>query len=741
MQVLIEGLRGYKLGTSLRRGHMQLSKKLLHTFIPAALVAMALPVQAQTAAQATAGQSAYVQNCAGCHGQNLDDGQFAPPVKGTAFTAQWGGKTAGDLFTYISTKMPPSNAGALGDATYLEITAFLLQSNGVAPGATALTSDAAALAALKISGGTPTNSGNRSGGARARPSPGGGLSPYASLIPAPPEPNPLDKLTPVTDALLQNPPAGEWLTWRRTYDDQGFSPLKQINKSNVGQLRSKWTWSLFPGANENTPLVHDGVIFVHSSGDHVQALNAVTGDLLWEYSRELPKPKTGFLNLVKRDIAIYGNHILMETSDLHVVALDMKTGEVAWDHEVVDRDKNPRVMMTGGPLVAKGKVMVGTVGQAPGGNMIVALDADTGKEAWRFYTIARPGEPGGNSWNGLPLDKRNGASVWTPGSYDPALSLVFFGAAQTYDTGPLVHPSKEPGITNDGLYTDTTLAFNPDTGKLVWHFQHVANDQWDLDWAFERQLVNLPVKGETKRVVVTSGKEAYYDALDAATGKYDFSMDLGLQNVIESVDPVTGAKTINHKVVIGDGETKTVCPHAGGAKSWIPASLNPATKILYVPLVESCMDLIPVAPGERGGLSSGVRFTIRPRLDGDGKYGRVEAINLETRKVVWTDRQRAPQTTGVLATAGGVVFAGSLDRYFRAYDEATGKVLWETRLNDVPSSCPITYSVNGKQYVAMVVGNGGAQAITWPPLVPEIKNPDSGGAELWVFELPGKTAN
>ena len=711
---------------------MQPRHKLQQLLIPATLFAIAVPGHAQgqgavtfTAAQATEGLSAYAQNCAGCHGQSLDDGEFAPPVKGTAFTAQWGGKSVGELLTFISTKMPPSNAGALGDATYLQITAFILQSNGVS------------LDAKNLPGGDSGSAGGRPR-TPASASPGGGLSPFASLIPAAPQPNPLDKLTPVTDALLQNPPTGEWLTWRRTYDDQGFSPLKQINKSNVGQLRSTWSWSLFPGANEATPLVHDGVIFVHSSGDHVQALNAVTGDLLWEYSRQLPKPKTGFLNLVKRDIAIYGNHILLETSDLHVVALDMKTGEVAWDHEIVDRDKNPRVMMTGGPLVAKGKVMVGTVGQAPGGNMIVALDADTGKEAWRFYTIARPGEPGGNSWNGLPLDKRNGASVWTAGSYDPALNLVFFGAAQTYDTGPLVHPSKEPGITNDGLYTDTTLAFDPDTGKLVWHFQHVANDQWDLDWAFERQLINLPVKGETKRVVVTSGKEAYYDVLDAATGKYDFSMDLGVQNVIESVDPVTGAKTINHKVVIGDGETKTVCPHAGGAKSWIPAALNPATKILYVPLVESCMDLIPVAPGERGGLSSGVRFTIRPRLDSDGKYGRFEAINLETRKVVWTDRQRAPQTTGALATAGGIVFAGSLDRYLRAYDESTGKVLWETRLNDVPSSCPITYSVNGKQYVAMVVGNGGAQAITWPPLVPEIKNPTGGGAELWVFELPSK---
>jgi alcohol dehydrogenase (cytochrome c) len=715
------------------------SQKLRHMLLPALLSAIALPGFAQTAAQANEGASAYAQNCAACHGRSLDDGEFAPPIKGTAFLQQWGGKSVGELFTYVGTKMPPSNAGGLSDAAYLQITAFILQSNGVPPGEKELSSDSAALAAMKIPGGGATPGKPR---APTSNSPGGGLSPYASLIPAAPQASPIDKLTPVTDADLQNPAPGEWLTWRRTYDDQGYSPLKQINKTNVGQLRSAWTWSLFPGANEATPLVHDGVIFVHSSGDHVQALDAVTGDLLWQYSRQLPKAKPGtFLNLVKRNIAIYGKYILLDTSDLHVVALDMKTGEVAWDHELLDLDKYPRFGLTGGPIAAKGKVIVGTEGQGPGGNMIIALDAATGKEAWRFHTIAQPGEPFGNTWNGLALDKRSGASVWTAGSYDPALNLVFFGAAQTYDTGPLLHLSKEPGANNDGLYTDTTLAFDPDTGKLVWHFQHMQNDQWDLDWAFERQLINLPVKGETKRMVVTAGKEAIYDALDAATGKYAFSMDLGLQNVVTSIDPVTGAKAINHAVVVGDGETKTVCPHAGGAKSWIPGALNPDTKVLFVPLVESCMDLIPVAAGERGGLSSGVRFTIRPRLDSDGKYGRFEAINLETRKVLWTDRQRAPQTTGALATAGGIVFDGSLDRYIRAYDQATGKVLWETRLNDVPSSCPITYSVNGKQYVAVVVGNGGAHAITWPPLVPEIQNPPGGGAQLWVFELPGKPSN
>jgi len=562
--------------------------------------------------------------------------------------------------------------------------------------------------------------------------PGGGLSPLAPPPPPPPvkRANPLDRITPVTDAMLQNPPAGEWLTWRRTYDDQGFSALKQVDRSNVGNLRVAWSWSLPNGPNEATPLVHDGVLFVHSYGDRVQALDAATGDLLWQYSRQLLKEARV---TVKRNLAIYGDKLLVPTSDVHLVALDIKTGKVVWDHEIGDYKQ---MGMTGGPLAAKGKVMQGTTGRVPGGNFIVALDVQTGQEAWRFRAIPRPGEPGGDSWNGLPLEKRNGGSVWTAGSYDPGLNLAYFGIAQTYDTGPLLHPLKQPGISNDGLYTDSTVAINPDTGKLVWHFQHQPNDQWDLDWAFERQLIKLPVNGETRTLAVTAGKQAIFDALDATTGEYLFSKDLGLQNVVTAIDPKTGAKTVNPKVVPGGAEPVTVCPHPGGAKSWIPSSYNPDTKIVYVPLVESCMDLIPVTDGSRPSLSSGVRWTLRARPDSDGNFGRMEAVNLLTKEVVWTQRQRAPQTTGALATAGGVVFSGAMDRWFKAYDDATGKVLWQVRLNDVPSSAPISYSVNGKQYVAMVVGNGGAQAGTWPALVPEIQNPPDHGAAIWVFELP-----
>jgi PQQ-dependent dehydrogenase (methanol/ethanol family) len=676
-----------------------------------------------TAGQATQGKSAYDQNCASCHGDHLDDGQFGPPLSGAIFKQQWGGKTGADLFTYMSTKMPPANVGGLGDQVYAQIMAYVLQGNGVEASQTALPSDAKLLASMMIPGGQP-------GG---RGSPGGGLSPFASLPPAPKVANPLDRITPVTDAMLRNPPPGDWLIWRRTYDDQGFSPLKAIDKSNVSNMRLVWSWSLPGGPDESTPLIHDGVMFVHGYGDHIEALNAATGDLLWEYSYPLPKDARVS---VKRDISLAGNTLIFGTSDMHVLALNVKDGKVIWDHAIADYKE--RWQLTGGPLVAKDKVMVGTGGQHPGGNFIVALDLKTGKEEWRFHVIPQEGEPNGNTWNGVPVEKRNGGSVWTAGSYDPALNLAFFGPAQTYDTGPYVHKSTQPGVNNDLLYTDTTLAIDPDTGKVKWYFQHTPNDQWDLDWAFERQLVDLPINGVNRRIVITSGKMALYDAMDAATGKYEFSIDLGLQNVVTSIDPKTGAKTYNPKVMPGQGEVLTVCPHAGGAKSWLPASYNATSRMLYVPLVESCMDLIPVKAGGRGSLSSGLRFSIRPRLDTDGKFGRLDAVNLETHKVAWIDRQRAPRTTGVLATAGGVVFGGSMDRYVQAYDADNGKLLWQTRLNDVPVAPPVTYSVNGKQYVAFSVGNGSAQAITWPPLLPDIKNPPGGGAAVWVFALPDK---
>jgi alcohol dehydrogenase (cytochrome c) len=667
-----------------------------------------------TAAQSAAGRDTYTENCASCHGANLDDGAFGPALRGPEFRASWFGRSADQLFTKLET-MPPAAPAALGAARTAEVLAYLMSQNQLVAADKPVSSNLEELKGMLLPGAT--------GG------PSGGLTGGVPLPPAPRKANPLDRFTPVTDALLANPPAGEWLTWRRGSDGMGFSPLRQVTKQNVAELRTAWSWSLPNGPNEGTPLFHDGVLFVHAYGDKVQALDAVTGDLLWQYSRRLPM---GIMPSVKRSIALYGDKVYTGTSDAHLVALDARTGRVVWDKEVADRTKG--FNLTGGVTVAKGKVIASTTGRSSGGNFIVAFDANTGAEAWRFNTIPRENEPGGNTWNGVPYDRRNGGSVWTPGSYDPASNLVYFGIAQTYDTGP--YRNVVPGQNNDLLYTDSTIALNPDTGKLAWYFQHQPNDQWDYDWAFGRMLLKTSPNGKT--LVATGGKQAIFDVVEADTGKYAFSVDLGVQDVVTGIDPVTGAKKLNPKLIPDGGETITTCPHAGGAKNWMPESYNPETKVLFVSLVEACMDLTPVAAGGRGSLSTGVRWTLRPRPDSDGKYGRVQAINLETKKTVWMTRQRAPQSSGVLATAGGVVFAGALDRVFAAYDDASGRELWRVRLNDVPNSAPISYQVNGKQYIAVVTGNGGAQAATFPALVPEIQNPPDRGASIWVFELPDR---
>ncbi len=676
-------------------------------------------------AQARQGEAEYGRSCAQCHGAHLDDGQFGPAVTGQAFADRWAGRGVDELYDYLHSAMPPGLAGQLGDDAYAALVAFLLERNGVAAGGSALPADPQRLAAMRVPGKATTEQQRL----RSR-SPGGPVTAGVALPPWPAPANPFARYEPVTDAMLAHPRAGDWLTWRRTYDDQGFSPLEQVDAQNVKRLRVAWTLTLPAGPNAATPLEHDGVIFVHSYGDNVQALDAKTGDALWHYHRQLPR---NLRPTVKRNLALYEDKIYFGTSDAHVVALDAKTGRVVWDQPVADTSLGFGI--TGGPLAAHGKILQGINGQGPGGSYIVGLDAETGRELWRFYSIARPGEPGGNSWNGLPLEKRTGGSVWTAGSYDPEQNLAFFGPAPTYDTGPLRDPVAKPGITNAALYTNATIALNPDTGKLVWYFQHVPNDQWDFDWAFERQLVDLPVNGQLHRVVLTSGKEALYDALDAHTGRYLFSMDMGLQNIITGVDPQSGAKTIDPNLIPSRERAITVCPHAGGAKSWIPGSIDPHKRVLFVPLVESCMDLTPVPQGERGALSTGVRFSIRPRLDSDGRFGRIEAVDLTTHKPLWIERQRAPQTTGVLATAGGVVFAGALDRWFTAYDAGTGERLWRTRLNDVPSSAPISYEVDGRQYVAMVVGYGSPQAVTFPSLVPEIDLPVARSSTVWVFSL------
>ena len=556
-------------------------------------------------------------------------------------------------------------------------------------------------------------------------------------------------MSPVTEEMLRNPSPESWLIWRRTYDGQGYSPLRQIDRSNVASLRQSWSWSLPDSMNEITPLVHDGVMFIYS-GPVVQALDATTGDLLWQYLRVLPDELDNGRAARVKTLAILGEHLFVPTTDGHMVALDIRSGRVVWDQEVitdVQRATNGKaegvaLHLNGGPIVVKGKIIVGVslgIENARGGCYIVGLDAATGKELWRFHTIARPGQPGGDSWNGAPVEERFGGGVWTAGSYDAQLDLVYFGIGNTYNAASLLEP--RPGAkrvtNNDGLYTDATVALRPDTGELVWHYQHHRRDVWDLDWVFEQSVVTLPVNGKPRKLVVTGGKTAIFEGVDAATGAYVFSKDLGLQNLVTAIDPKTGEKTVNPAVQPEAGKAKLLCPTAAGARNWPATSYNPETHLLYVPMIESCTDYTyaPRSAAETAAGGTDMRFAPRVPPGSDGNFGRLAAVDLETRQIVWTHRQRMPVAGATLATGGGLLFNGDLDRHFRAFDQTTGEVLWTTRLNGAPESFPITYSVGGRQYVAVVAGGGSAFGANGRGLVPELASP-AAGVTLVVFELP-----
>jgi alcohol dehydrogenase (cytochrome c) len=548
----------------------------------------------------------------------------------------------------------------------------------------------------------------------------------------------LESITPVTDQVLRHPQDGDWLTWRRTYASQGFSPLRQIDKDNVSALREAWAWVLPTSPNEITPLAHDGVLFIKSANT-VQALDGSTGDLLWQYARPLPlELHNGSSNIVK-SLAIYQDLLYAPTTDGHIVALNVKTGALVWDRTVLGPNEIAHhLRLDGGPIVAKDKVIMGVSGcnTYPGGCFIVGLNANDGREAWRFHTIARPGQPGGDSWNGAAVNQRFGGSVWTSGSFDPDLNLVYFGIGQTYDTATLLEQHGQSGDSNDGLYTDSTVALDPTSGKLVWYYQHMNRDVWDLDWAFDQVLLTLPVGGKPTNLVVTGGKIMIFDAIDRTDGKYEFSKDLGLQTLVSAIDPKTGKKIIAPSLEPEANVTKHFCPHSGGGRNWPATSYDPETATLYVPLYESCQDFtwVPRGSSQTAEGGSDMHFVLHTRPNSDGNMGRLEAINLETKKVAWVYRQRAAMSGSTLVTAGGLVFAGSRDRRFRAFDAENGKILWQRTLGASLSSTPITYSADGKQYVAVVAGNGGP--VAWPQLTPEIPNP-TGGTTLWVFEMPG----
>ncbi len=396
------------------------------------------------------------------------------------------------------------------------------------------------------------------------------------------------------------------------------------------------------------------------------------------------------------------------------------------------------MQITAAPIVVRDKVIQGMswcVGATtPGGCYIVALDAKTGHEAWRFNTVARPGQPGGDSWNGAPLERRFGGSVWQTGSYDPELNLVYFGVGQTYVISSLLDDQGTKGASNDALFTNSTLALDPDTGRLVWYYQHAPGDVWDLDWAFEQTIAGT---GKDK-MVLTAGKLGIFDAIDARTGHYLWSVDPGYQTLVVGIDPKTGRKRYDPafsppKVDIAS----FICPAAIGNRNWPSTAYDPTVQLLFVPMNPSCMDYVRHAAAktvDKGGLAE-LSYTQRRRPDSDGRLGVVAAIDVAHRRMAWIDKRRAASSSAILATAGGLVFTGGRDRAFRALDSATGRTLWQTWLPAPPNAFPLSYAVDGRQYVAVVAGGGTAVDVFFSSETPELPRSNA-SKTITVFALP-----
>jgi PQQ-dependent dehydrogenase (methanol/ethanol family) len=555
-------------------------------------------------------------------------------------------------------------------------------------------------------------------------------------VPSPPKP-----FVPVTDEMLWKPDPSDWLTWRRTLDSQAFSPLDQINRGNVNQLRMVWARGMGPGNQESTPLVYDGVMYVPNSRDFIMAMDAKSGDLLWEYKRQYAGGITGGTN---RNMAIWGTTLIDAGSDNQMYAVDARTGQLVWETAVLDPKK--RASASSGPIVANGKVITGRQCQPDAGNdscIITAHDAKTGKELWRTRTIPLPGEPGYDSWGDVPMAERWHVGTWMVPSYDPQSNLIIVGTSVTIPAPKFTLG----GNDKQHLYHNSTLALNGDTGKIVWHYQHVI-DHWDLDHPFERIItetavapdakevpwINPRIKRGEKRRVITGipGKTGLVYTLDLATGEFLWARPTVKQNVISGIDGATGRVTVNPEALFSKiNETRLICPSSNGGKNWPAGAFNPESQVMFMPLQNMCMNATTTTDKRDPQRVYGLNMPgiIAPGTD---KVGAIYAISAETGRTVWKYEQRAGMLP-LVATKGGIVLGGDANGRFRAFDDRSGRILWEQNLGAPVSGFPVVFAVDGKQYVSVTTGNS-LVANSANRLTPELK--PSGAAQVYVFALP-----
>ncbi len=549
---------------------------------------------------------------------------------------------------------------------------------------------------------------------------------------------------PVTQQMLENPSPDDWLMYSRTYDAQRFSPLKQISKQNVHQLKLAWSRGMgATGQTETIPLVHNGVMYVVAPGAIVQALDARNGDLIWEYKRNVP-PNIASQARPKA-LAIYQDVILYTAPDSAVVGLGARTGELKWETKTDTRGH------VSGAIAVEGKVVTGGACAGNRANCYIAAhDAVTGKEVWKFYTTPAPGEPGDETWAGAALNNRQASTWGLPGSYDPVRKLIYWGIANPMpDQRSARHNGDIDAIPRTApadLYSNSTVALDTATGKLKWYYQHLPGDDWDSDYTHERTLVRTRVnpdpkfvkwinpdipRGQERDVAVVAGEAGGIFVLDRATGQFLWATPFPYDDpnfVISDINVKTGQTSLNWNLVFKQpGERHTIC--YWNTRSYWPTAYHPGTNSIYTSYIDNCRDLTLAGPAGRGGW----KVVPRPGSDPKALTG-LAKINVATGEILRFDVGRAPGNGAMLATAGDLVFHGDMNRRFRAFDAETGKQLWETILGGNISVSTISYAANGKQYVAVMTGEN-AKVPELAAEFPEISTP-RGHNWLYVFSLP-----